>query len=296
MTEYVAAGTLRAARELYTFVNDEALPGTDITPEKFWAGLDEIVRDLAPKNRALLEKRDRLQAEIDAWHRERRGRHFELGRVQGVPAEDRLPAAGRAGLFRHHRECRSGDRRDRRAAARRAGDECALRAERRQCALGQPLRCALRHRRDLRRGRRRARQGIQPRARSEGHRFRARLSRRGGAARRRIWPRSERLPRRAARPRRRARQLARRRARAHPASSSGFDGSRTRRHRRSCSGTTTCTSRSASIRRHPIGRNDPAGIADVWSKRRSRRSWTWRIRSPRSTPRTRSWPTATGSA
>jgi malate synthase len=78
MTDYVSAGRLKAARALYAFVNDEALPGTDVTPEKFWAALEAIVGDLAPKNRALLDKRDRLQAEIDAWHRERRGRHFEL--------------------------------------------------------------------------------------------------------------------------------------------------------------------------------------------------------------------------
>lgn len=78
MTDRVAIGGLHVASVLHDFVNDEALPGTDVSPEKFWAGLDAIVRDLAPKNRALLEKRDRLQAEIDIWHRERRGQHFEL--------------------------------------------------------------------------------------------------------------------------------------------------------------------------------------------------------------------------
>jgi malate synthase len=78
MTERVAVGGLRVARVLHDFVNDEALPGTGVTPEKFWAGLDRIIEELAPKNRALLEKRDRLQAEIDAWHRERCEKHFEL--------------------------------------------------------------------------------------------------------------------------------------------------------------------------------------------------------------------------
>ena len=78
MTERVAVGGLKIARVLHEFVNDEALPGTGVTAEKFWTGLDRIIEELAPKNRALLEKRDRLQAEIDAWHRERRGKHFEL--------------------------------------------------------------------------------------------------------------------------------------------------------------------------------------------------------------------------
>ena len=78
MTDRVAVGDIAVARSLYDFVNEEALPGTGVAPEKFWTGFDAIVRDLAPKNRALLEKRDRLQAEIDAWHRDRRGKNFDL--------------------------------------------------------------------------------------------------------------------------------------------------------------------------------------------------------------------------
>ena len=73
MTDRVAVGSLQVARVLYDFVNDEALPGTGVAPEVFWSGLDRIIHDLAPKNRALLDKRDHLQAEIDRWHRERRG-------------------------------------------------------------------------------------------------------------------------------------------------------------------------------------------------------------------------------
>ncbi|GAB4202502.1 MAG: malate synthase G [Tibeticola sp.] len=53
---------------LYRFINDEVLPDTGVTPEAFWAGLDAIVADLAPKNLALLAERDRLQAELDTWH------------------------------------------------------------------------------------------------------------------------------------------------------------------------------------------------------------------------------------
>jgi malate synthase len=70
---YVAAGGLRVDRVLFDFVNDEALPGSGIGPEQFWDGLAQIVREFAPRHRALLAERDRLQQSIDRWHRERRG-------------------------------------------------------------------------------------------------------------------------------------------------------------------------------------------------------------------------------
>ncbi len=53
---------------LHRFIDDEVLPGTGIASAQFWAGFDAIVRDLAPKNAALLAERDRLQSQIDAWH------------------------------------------------------------------------------------------------------------------------------------------------------------------------------------------------------------------------------------
>ncbi|MGX7707106.1 malate synthase G [Methylobacterium sp. Gmos1] len=67
-------GGVSVAAVLHDFVVEEALPGTGITPEAFWSGLSAIVRDLSPCNRALLETRDAIQAKIDAWHRERAGR------------------------------------------------------------------------------------------------------------------------------------------------------------------------------------------------------------------------------
>jgi malate synthase len=71
MTDRVAVGNLRVARVLYDFVTDEALPGTGVDPDSFWAGADKIVTDLTGKNRDLLARRDELQSQIDKWHRHR---------------------------------------------------------------------------------------------------------------------------------------------------------------------------------------------------------------------------------
>lgn len=73
MTGYVQVGGLQVAKVLYDFVNNEAIPGTGIVAEQFWAGAEKIINDLAPKNKALLAKRDELQAKIDAWHQARKG-------------------------------------------------------------------------------------------------------------------------------------------------------------------------------------------------------------------------------
>ena len=69
MTDRVTVGNLRVARVLHDFVNNEALPGTGIDPDSFWAGVDKVVTDLAPQNQDLLARRDELQAQIDKWHR-----------------------------------------------------------------------------------------------------------------------------------------------------------------------------------------------------------------------------------
>ena len=60
---------LQVADELAAFMADEALPGTGISPDHFWAKYVAILADLGPRNAALLAVRDALQAKIDAWHR-----------------------------------------------------------------------------------------------------------------------------------------------------------------------------------------------------------------------------------
>ncbi|TFY95706.1 malate synthase G [Pseudomonas nabeulensis] len=73
MTEHVQVGGLQVAKVLFDFVNNEAIPGTGITAEQFWAGADKVIHDLAPKNKALLAKRDDFQARIDTWHQTHAG-------------------------------------------------------------------------------------------------------------------------------------------------------------------------------------------------------------------------------
>ena len=74
MTEHVQVGGLQVAKVLFDFVNNEAIPGTGLDADQFWAGADKVIHDLAPKNKALLAKRDDLQARIDAWHQAQAGK------------------------------------------------------------------------------------------------------------------------------------------------------------------------------------------------------------------------------
>jgi malate synthase len=69
MSEVIKQEGLQVAANLKQFVEEEALPGTGIDSAAFWKGFDALVHDLAPKNRALLAERDRLQTELDNWHR-----------------------------------------------------------------------------------------------------------------------------------------------------------------------------------------------------------------------------------
>ena len=60
---------LQVASNLHQFIESNVLPGTGVTAADFWKGFEAIVCDLAPKNIALLAERDRLQLELDGWHK-----------------------------------------------------------------------------------------------------------------------------------------------------------------------------------------------------------------------------------
>jgi malate synthase len=96
MTDMIKQHGLQVDASLAKFVDEEAIPGTGVDSASFWKGFDAIVHDLAPKNRALLAERDRLQTELDNWHRSNPGpvrdlrayRKFleEIGYIVPAPA------------------------------------------------------------------------------------------------------------------------------------------------------------------------------------------------------------------
>ncbi len=85
MSQRVQHGNLSIATELYEFVNNEALPGTGLDANKFWSDFDQMVQDLTPRNRELLQKRSDLQGKISAWHKENPG--FDLPKYKEFLAD-----------------------------------------------------------------------------------------------------------------------------------------------------------------------------------------------------------------
>ena len=63
--ERIQVAGLSVAKVLHDFIEREALPGTGVEPDAFWNGLSTLVRELAPRNRGLLDLRDQLQSRID---------------------------------------------------------------------------------------------------------------------------------------------------------------------------------------------------------------------------------------
>ena len=75
--KYVKIGNLSISENLLNFVNNEVLPGTGISQQRYWSGFDEIVHQLAPKNRDLIDIRRKLQLEIDRWHLNNKKKKFD---------------------------------------------------------------------------------------------------------------------------------------------------------------------------------------------------------------------------
>ena len=110
MSDYITKAGLKVAPALVEFIEQKALPGTGVAADQFWSGLDRLVSDMGPRNRDLLEKRETLQAQIDAWHIEHRGQVHDADAYRDFLSE--------IGGADHERPF------------------C---AERRECALGQSL-------------------------------------------------------------------------------------------------------------------------------------------------------------
>src|SRR5271170_551692 len=87
MRATVTVDHLQIDQGLYEFVNKEAIPGTGVQPHAFWKGFAEMVRSLAPRNAALLRKRDELQAKIDVWHHQNPGPGFNPQKYQAFLRE-----------------------------------------------------------------------------------------------------------------------------------------------------------------------------------------------------------------
>jgi malate synthase len=87
MRATVSVGQLQVDKALYDFVNDEAIPGSGVQSAVFWQGFAALVFALAPRNAALLRRRDQLQGEIDAWHRQNRGPGFNPSKYQAYLRE-----------------------------------------------------------------------------------------------------------------------------------------------------------------------------------------------------------------
>jgi malate synthase len=87
MTDRIEKYGLHIAPELVNFVEGEALPGTGVAADDFWAGLSRLAHDLGPKNRALLQKREEIQQQLDGWHVAQRGQEFEAAAYQAFLKE-----------------------------------------------------------------------------------------------------------------------------------------------------------------------------------------------------------------
>ena len=76
--KFIKTNNLSVSSVLLNFVNKELLPGTAISKNQFWSGFSKTVHDLSPKNKKLIETREKLQKSIDSYHLERKGKKFKL--------------------------------------------------------------------------------------------------------------------------------------------------------------------------------------------------------------------------
>ncbi len=78
MTERIQVGGLQIAKVLYDLVANDIAPGTGIEPDAFWASFEKVVNEFSPKNKALLEKREVIQKQLDEWYRNNAGQSIDM--------------------------------------------------------------------------------------------------------------------------------------------------------------------------------------------------------------------------
>jgi len=82
MTAYSDVGGLKVAESLYRLVSEDIIPGTGVDTAHFWSQLEQIISDLGPANKTMMDRRDELQEQIDAWHKERQGQSIDAADYQ----------------------------------------------------------------------------------------------------------------------------------------------------------------------------------------------------------------------
>ena len=80
--KYTTLNNLKISNELLSFVNNELLKDTEVTPEKFWMGFDKVVHELSQKNKELILTREKLQKEINDWHIKNKGKEIDINKYK----------------------------------------------------------------------------------------------------------------------------------------------------------------------------------------------------------------------
>ena len=73
----IEKNNLKISQTLFDFINNEAIPGTELKPEHFWDQFSKIVHELAPINKNLIQKRESIQKQIDTWHKSNKGKELD---------------------------------------------------------------------------------------------------------------------------------------------------------------------------------------------------------------------------
>ena len=79
MTDRIQQGGLQVATVLHQLLETDIAPGTGVQPAEFWSALEDIVTEMAPENRALLQVRADMQEKINAWHKANPGADYDRG-------------------------------------------------------------------------------------------------------------------------------------------------------------------------------------------------------------------------